>query len=47
MLKVLQMSSQTDPDVFTSQYHDGYRRSSSALAQIGWTPKFDGIECKD
>mmetsp|Transcript_24644 Transcript_24644/g.84588 ORF Transcript_24644/g.84588 Transcript_24644/m.84588 type:complete len:243 (-) Transcript_24644:139-867(-) len=49
MLKVLQMSSQTDPDVFNSQYidHSGYRRSSSALAQIGWTPNFDGIECKD
>ena len=48
MLKVLQMSSQTDPDVFESQY-DGYshRRLSSAKAKIAWTPNFDGIECKD
>ena len=48
MLKVLQMSSQTDPDVFESQY-DGYshRRLVSPPATIGWTPNFDGIECKD
>ena len=46
MLKVLQMTSQTKPEVTESvQYHD-YRGSSPAKAQIGWTPNFDGIECK-
>ena len=45
MLKVLQMSSQTEPDVF--ERHDSRRRSDSATAKIAWTPKFDGIECQD
>ena len=47
MLKVLQMSSQTDPDVFDSQYYENGYSTRRSTAKIGWTPNFDGIECKD